>query len=45
MPARINSVDESVEFSKMTGSDKEEFCGKIIADQLNFENRLVGIPS
>ena len=45
MPARINSVDESVDFAKMTDNDKEEFCERIIADQLNFVNQLVGVPS
>ena len=43
MPSGINSADESHDFSKMTDSDKEEFCERIIADQLNFLNRLVGI--
>ena len=45
MLAEINSVDESVNFSKITDSDKEEFCERIIADHLNFLSRLVGIPS
>ena len=45
MPAGINSVDESVDFSKRTDSDKEEFCERIIADQLKFLNRLIGKPS
>ena len=45
MPARINSVNESVDFSKITDSNKKEFCERVIADQLNFVNQLVGIPS
>ena len=44
-PARINSVDESVDFSEMTDNDKEELCERITADQLNFVIRLVGVPS
>ena len=38
MPAGIKSVHESVDFSGMTASDKEEFCKRIIADQLNLAN-------
>ena len=45
MPTRINSVNVSVDFSKINDSHKEEFCEIIIIDQLNFVNQLVGIPS
>ena len=38
MPAGIKSVHESVDFSGMTASDKEEFCKRIKADQLNLAN-------
>ena len=45
MPTRINSVNVSVDFSKINDSHKEEFCEIIVVDQLNFVNQLVGIPS
>ena len=45
MPAKINSVDQSVDFSEMADGDKEEVCKRVIADQLNLVNRLIGMPS
>ena len=45
VPTRINSVDQLVDFSGMTEIDEKEFCKRVIADQLNLLNRLIGMPS